>query len=582
MHFTNYRLCQIFGSKEPFGGRSVIVLGDFWQLPPVGDMYAFKARKNPLEALVGNPLWEKFLLYELTQIMRQKDDLNFAEALGRFSEGVLTYEDISMFEKRCFRDHDVLPENAKKAIHLFRSNKEVEEYNMRRVNELSVDGGIKIQFEAIDKVVGKSSQREKQQALYSLANLPIKDTYGLSKSITLQSGVRYMITTNIDVSDGLFNGATGIMQYIEQGVNRPQTVWIQFDDPTIGVSARSERKIISDKLKLPANLTPVQRVVKTFQVTKKGQVQICREQYPLTIAEGITIHKSQGQSMSIVVVQLKKGMSRSLLYVAVSRAISLEGLFLIGNFYAPLQPKESDEVVKEMNRLRNYSMICPKYAFLRSVHEEIIQIISHNVQSIRKHFDSIRCDKIYTNSHILLFQETWVLSNEAFEIKDFREIVRNPLSGRSIAFGTMIYAKNSPFFNVEKNTAIAVKSNDQHIEITCCSVNEIKIINIYKNPCTTFEFFTETMSDYYHLFEGDNVLLCGDFNTDFTSCSGNVESMLKKKFDLTLLSPRCSTTDKQTVIDAVFGKLNSYHIDVNIYESVFSYHKPLVIRLKAK
>jgi hypothetical protein len=48
-----------------------------------------------------------------------------------------------------------------------------------------------------------------------------------------------------------------------------------------------------------------------------------------------------------------------------------------------------------------------------------------------------------------------------------------------------------------------------------------------------------------------------------------------------LLSPKISpTTDEFTTIDAVFGKLGNYQAEVHPYESLASYHKPLVIRLK--
>ena len=65
------RLQQIMKSKKPFGGVSVIVLGDFNQLRPVGDKYIFQFN-NSYNALVDNPLWSLFELFELTEIMRQK------------------------------------------------------------------------------------------------------------------------------------------------------------------------------------------------------------------------------------------------------------------------------------------------------------------------------------------------------------------------------------------------------------------------------------------------------------------------------------------------------------------------------
>jgi len=45
-------------------------------------------------------LWHRFELYELTELMTQKDDLKFAEALLRFAKGATTTEDDEMFGSR--------------------------------------------------------------------------------------------------------------------------------------------------------------------------------------------------------------------------------------------------------------------------------------------------------------------------------------------------------------------------------------------------------------------------------------------------------------------------------------------------
>ncbi|CAF4624005.1 unnamed protein product, partial [Rotaria magnacalcarata] len=90
------RLQQIMRTKKPFGGISVIVLGDFNQLRPFGDKYIFQFN-NSYNALVDNPLWSMF---ELTEIMRQKDDKSFAIALSNIAKGTMTLEDINLLKSR--------------------------------------------------------------------------------------------------------------------------------------------------------------------------------------------------------------------------------------------------------------------------------------------------------------------------------------------------------------------------------------------------------------------------------------------------------------------------------------------------
>lgn len=573
------RMKQIFRSDKPFGGKSVIVFGDFNQLRPVGDSYVFIPRKDPLASLVGNYLWQNFQLFELTEIMRQRDDLMFAEALGRLAKGMLTNDDTAMFKRRCFEIHENLPEEAKRAIHLFKTKAEVEQYNLKRVQELTNPDTEKINFKAIDKVVGASNLTDSKQALHALQKMPTDQTYGLPSTISLQKDVRYMVTVNINISDGLFNGASGVLKFVEISRHMPHAVWIEFDDPVVGSSARGDRKNVSEMLKLPLNWTPIQRTKKTFKTTKSGQAQICREQYPLIVAEGITIHKSQGQSMERVVVGLAKSMDRSLLYVALSRATSLNGLFMIGDFKPPHTPPHNYPPLAEMARMKLYATLSPKFVWMQHVQDNAIQIISHNVQSLRKHLQSITCDPVYLNSHLLLFQETWLVGNENCVIQGFKEVQRNYIGGRPAANGTIIYIKES--FDSTADSSMIRKSGDQHIEITSCYINDVKIVNIYKNPTSTVHFLKTTILEKVDLFEHNNILLCGDFNTDFKK-STELENFLQSRFGLNLLSPKQPTTNGGTTIDAVFGRLETYVNHTSIYESLFSYHKPLVTRLYKK
>jgi len=78
---TNYFLCR-FQSPDLM---NAILPTDLRQLKPVCAAAVYTNLSTEFGDVVGNPIWEAFKSYELTEIMRQKDDRTFAEALNRLS-----------------------------------------------------------------------------------------------------------------------------------------------------------------------------------------------------------------------------------------------------------------------------------------------------------------------------------------------------------------------------------------------------------------------------------------------------------------------------------------------------------------
>ena len=90
----NTQLQKIKDDKRDFGGVSIIAIGDLFQLPPV--------KMFPIYHMINkriNDPWLKFKLHELTEIVRQSGDPEFAQLLLRLREGKHTTDDIAFIRK---------------------------------------------------------------------------------------------------------------------------------------------------------------------------------------------------------------------------------------------------------------------------------------------------------------------------------------------------------------------------------------------------------------------------------------------------------------------------------------------------
>ncbi|CAF4175172.1 unnamed protein product, partial [Rotaria sordida] len=324
------RLQQIMKSKKPFGEVSVIVLGDFNQLRPVGDKYIFQFN-NSYNALVDSSLWSLFELFELTEIMRQKDDKTFAIALSNIAKGTMTLDDIDLLKSRIVSNENL--EMMRDAIRIFRSNAEVDTYNTKVLVSLNTEGAI---ANAYDFCVGDGLASIREKVLNNVKNLKTTETYGLPLKIDLKVGAKYMMTVNIDTEDGLVNGACGKLIMIDYGKLQktnetvPCRLWIKFSEEKAGRKSRANFHNVMRNRNIDLSLTPIEPVTRQIN-TRSTNFKVERKQFPLVPCEAMTIYKSQGGTYEKVVVNLKKGMTRSELYVSCSRATKSSGLYLIGD-----------------------------------------------------------------------------------------------------------------------------------------------------------------------------------------------------------------------------------------------------------
>ena len=197
------------------------------------------------------------------------------------------------------------------------------------------------------------AQDTKKDTFTQLLNavLPEKphDTGNLGKDLHLKVGARVMMTTHIDVSDGITNGAMGFVTNLipDQKTGHIVAVLVMFDHNSI----RQDAKRRSIYKHVNRNYVPILQMQVYFLV-KGESVQATRTQFPLTLAWAVTIHKCQGLTLPEIVVDmlLSKGtFAPSQAYVAFSRVRQLEKLYIVN--YTWKQIKVSPHVMDEIKRL---------------------------------------------------------------------------------------------------------------------------------------------------------------------------------------------------------------------------------------
>lgn len=145
LYQIDQRLKQVYCSTADFGGKSVIAVGHFRQLPPVAGSPVFSIPTHLARGqCAGNCLWDNFVLYELDEIMRQRGDFEFCKALNNMAEGCMDEEDIHLIKSR-----EIGPENEPPtaAIHLFRTNDECQAYNSLIHKTLSTEGANSVAYD---------------------------------------------------------------------------------------------------------------------------------------------------------------------------------------------------------------------------------------------------------------------------------------------------------------------------------------------------------------------------------------------------------------------------------------------------
>lgn len=175
-----------------------------------------------------------------------------------------------------------------------------------------------------------------------------------TKEVHLKVGAQVMLLQNLDIKQGLVNGSRGVVEafklcpVVRDKLNNkaeqligPEDVTkfpgYRFEDLKFGQETKFDGKVWRicrfEKFPLVRFMNKVSRIIvpETFERTLYRQGSCFRKQLPLRLAWALTIHKSQGTTLDLVVCDLQGCFTGGQAYVALSRARSMLGL-QINNF----------------------------------------------------------------------------------------------------------------------------------------------------------------------------------------------------------------------------------------------------------
>ena len=572
LSFIDTRLQQLMGTKEVFCGLSVIAVGDLYQLKPVGDYLISLDLKKGASSL-GRNLWkELFTMYELVDIMRQKDDLAFAQLLNRLRLNEMTEEDKQKLQTRVVdRETGDYP---KDALHLFAQNCFVDQHNDTILSQLP---GEKIVIPCHDSVVSANIPASMHQSLIDKLPKEYGQTGQLKKSLTVVVGMIVVHTANVDVEDGLTNGATGVVKHIDfrwmEGTNRPSIIWVLFDDPRVGRATREKNKKFYNA-SIHSDWTPVFETQRTFIVNYKT---FQRSQFPVTPASGKTVWKAEGATVDKVVVDLSQTQTKKIPhvhYVAFSRVKKLEDLYILNMNEAAMAL--DDDVNIEMQRLRTEASLELCYVPLYKIDPGKTKIAFNNARSLHKHFKDVEFEPNVLAADVIGFAETRLCSrdeNVHFALKRFRLIRLDDTvkeTNNRPYHGLALYVKE--YFQIQKFLKMQCKSFEFILaDIFNVQRSYVQVVVLYRYPKSSQTDFREDILCHLKPVIDLNVklVILGDFNVQVDGANTGFVDFVETLFGCMQQINQC-TTDTGSMLDLIFSNSEGYS---DVIEAYWSDHK---------
>lgn len=269
-------LAMVRNIALPFGGVQVILVGDFCQLPPVEGRYCFKA-----------PVWKLAEIHTvvLETNVRQKDDPIFQRLLRSLRWGECGDAEMAILE--ALKDTE-FPEGIV-PTRLYPINRDVDAINEARFTKLKESGAASATYEPRYPTHTATKNAAKRWAQSAKMDEPVE----------MCPGAQVMLVRNLDLAEGLVNGARGVVTAI-----RAHTVDVRF-------------------------LSGATRTISYYKAVQDNNPDVWVEYLPLKLAWAFSVHKAQGATLDAVEMDLGRSIfADGQAYTALSRARSLASVRL--------------------------------------------------------------------------------------------------------------------------------------------------------------------------------------------------------------------------------------------------------------
>ena len=308
-------------TPEAFGGIQLILCGDFFQLPPIGD-YG-ETNRDKFSFMSQSWLDANLTICYLTDQYRQTDN-KLNQILNEIRTG-----NISQDSKEILSSNQV-ELDVDEPTKLFTHNVDVDRINIQHLNSIK---GKKENYKASIK-----------------GNLKLAETVKRSimapEKLELKIGSKVMFVKN-NHEKGYLNGSLGnVIRYDSDGL-------------------------------------PVVRLLNGYEITaehedwriedESGKMLVSFQQVPLRLAWAITVHKSQGMTLDAAEMDLSKTFEKGQGYVALSRIKSLSGLNLTG--YNSIALEVDELALKADKRFQELSIVAEYKNEGKELEKEALQFI---------------------------------------------------------------------------------------------------------------------------------------------------------------------------------------------------------------